>query len=631
MMPLIVCLALCVPLLSFIFQLCASSVLSRKQTEIIACSAILISCALFISLLVVYLQGGMQPMHFSFFQWIPIAGLQADFSLHIDSLSLLMALIITGIGFLIHVYSTGYMEHEKDYVRYFACLNFFIFSMLLLVLADNLLLLFVGWEGVGLASYLLIGYDYYRKSAADAATKAFVVNRVGDFGLLLGVLLTFQTFGTTNMVAVSEGVANYPIGSPLLTVIALLYFVGACGKSAQLPLHVWLADAMEGPTPVSALIHAATMVTAGIYLLVRMDALFIHTPLVLQIVGMVGAATALFAALAATAQTELKRVLAYSTVSQLGFMFIACGAQAFYAAMFHLTMHAFVKALLFLSAGNVLHMLHGTSDMMKMGGLRHRLPKTNWLFLIGALALSGIPPLAAFFSKDLILEQEHLAGFDFLFYIALAASTLTAFYMMRAYLLTFTGKSRLPPELESSTPTEVPYVMLIPVGILAFLSIVGGFLGFAFTRKPILVEFLSQIGISPSEIEMSSHFHFSEVMGLALAGGIIGIALSTFLYTQYYKKLGPTVQLLKNAFYIDNLYDFLIVRPLRALSRAISTFLEPKFFSESMHQVSRATLTTASLLQHVQSGQIRSYVAWMAIAAAFLLVYLLSLTGTGVF
>lgn len=631
MMSLIVCLALCAPLLSFIFQICASSILSRKQTAMIACASILISFALFIGILAIYLQGGMKPMYFPIFQWIPIAGLQADFSLHIDSLSLLMAMIITGIGFLIHVYSAGYMEYEKDYVRYFAFLNFFIFSMLLLVLADNLLLLFVGWEGVGLASYLLIGYDYYRKSAADAATKAFVVNRVGDFGLLLGLLLTFQTFGTTNMVAVSEGAANYPVGSPLLTIMALLYFVGACGKSAQLPLHVWLADAMEGPTPVSALIHAATMVTAGVYLVVRMDVLYIQTPLALQIVGVVGAATALFAALAAAGQTELKRVLAYSTVSQLGFMFLACGAKAFYAAMFHLTMHAFVKALLFLSAGNVLHMLHGVNDMRKMGGLMHRLPKTNWLFLIGALALSGIPPFAAFFSKDLILEQEHLAGFDFLFYTALAASTLTAFYMMRAYCLTFTGKSRLDPELESNTSTEAPYVMLIPVGLLAILSIVGGFLGFAFTRKPILIDFLSQIGISASEIEMSSHFHFSEVMGLALAGGILGIVISALLYSQFYQKLGATVQLLKQAFYVDDLYNLLFVRPLRGLSRAISSFFEPKIFSESIHQVSRATLSTASLMQHIQSGQIRSYVAWMAIGAAFLVAYVLSLTGTGVF
>lgn len=631
MMSMIVLLALCVPLISFLFLLCASSILTRKQTEIIACSAIFISFALFISILVVYLQGGMKPMYLPFFEWIPIPGLQANFSLHIDSLSLLMTMIITGIGFLIHVYSAGYMEHEKDYVRYFGFLNFFIFSMLLLVLADNLLLLFVGWEGVGLASYLLIGYDYYRKSAADAATKAFVVNRVGDFGLLLGLLLTFQTFGTTNMVAVSEGAAAYPVGSQLLTIMALLYFVGACGKSAQLPLHVWLADAMEGPTPVSALIHAATMVTAGVYLVVRMDVLFIQAPLALQIVGVVGAATALFAALAAVAQTELKRVLAYSTVSQLGFMFLACGAKAFYAAMFHLTMHAFVKALLFLSAGNVLHMLHGTNDLRKMGGLMHYFPKTNWLFLIGALALSGIPPFAAFFSKDLILEQEHLAGFDFLFYVGLAASTLTAFYMMRAYCLTFTGQTRLEPELKSNPPKEAPYVMLVPVGLLAILSIVGGFLGFAFTRKPVLIEFLSQIGISASEVDMSSHFHFSEVMGLALAGGLLGIGVSALIYTQFYKKLGPTVQVLKKAFYIDELYDLLFVRPLRALSRAISSFFEPKIFSESVHQVGKASLATASLLQHVQSGQIRSYVAWMAIGAAFLVAYILSLTGTGVF
>lgn len=631
MMPLIVCLALCIPLIGFLVQLCASSFLTRKQSGIIASGAVLISFALFIGILSAYLQGQMQPLSFPYFEWIPVQGLQTNFSLHIDSLSLLMCLIITGVGFLIHVYSMGYMEYESDYVRYFAFLNFFIFSMLLLVLADNLLLLFVGWEGVGLASYLLIGYDYYRKSAADAATKAFVVNRIGDFGLLLGLLLTFQLFGTTNMAAVSEGAASYPVGSPMLTIIALLYFVGACGKSAQLPLHVWLADAMEGPTPVSALIHAATMVTAGVYLIVRMDALYIQTPLALLIIGSVGAATAIFAALAAVGQTELKRVLAYSTVSQLGFMFIACGAGAFYAAMFHLTMHAFVKALLFLSAGNVLHMLHGENDMRKMGGLRHFLPQTNVLFFIGALALAGMPPFAAFFSKDLILEQEHHAGLDFLFYVALTASTLTAFYMMRAYCLTFTGASRGGADKEAENPKEAPKIMLTPVWILAILSIVGGFLGFAFTKKPVLVEFLNQIGISPSEIEMSSHFRFSEVMALALAGGLLGITIAALLYTKFYDKLGHTVKLFKKAFYFDALYDFLFVRPLRALSKAISGFFEPKIFGESIQQVSQATQSTASLLQLAQSGQIRSYVAWMAIGAAFLLAYILSLVGTGVF
>ncbi|MGZ6330821.1 MAG: NADH-quinone oxidoreductase subunit L, partial [Parachlamydiaceae bacterium] len=351
------CLALFSPLISFLFQLATSQLLPRKASTLISCTSIALSFAIFIGILFQYLQNQMTPVTMALFEWIPIDKINANFSLHIDSLALLMSLIITGIGFLIHVYSVGYMEHENDYVRYFACLNLFIFAMLLLVLADNLALLFVGWEGVGLTSYLLIGYDYYRPKAAAAATKAFVVNRIGDLGFLLGLLFTFYLFGTSEISSISTQLSGYSIGDPLLTTTALLLFIGACGKSAQLPLHVWLADAMEGPTPVSALIHAATMVTAGVYLVVRMHVLFSMTPLVLLIIGIVGAATALFAALAAAGQIDLKRVLAYSTVSQLGFMFLACGVNAYYAAMFHLTTHAFMKALLFLCAGNVLHMM----------------------------------------------------------------------------------------------------------------------------------------------------------------------------------------------------------------------------------------------------------------------------------
>lgn len=630
MMPAIACLGLCFPLISFIFLISTSSILTRRQTAIIACLSVFISFSCFITLTVRYLMADMTAMNFLFFHWIPVPYINGNFAVQIDSLSLLMSLIITGVGFLIHVYSVGYMEHEEDYVRYFACLNFFIFSMLLLVLADNLLLLFVGWEGVGLASYLLIGYDYYRKKAADAATKAFVVNRIGDFGFLLGLLLTFLTFGTSDIAEISNKVTQYEVGAPILTAIALLYFVGACGKSAQLPLHVWLADAMEGPTPVSALIHAATMVTAGVYLVVRMDVLYVQAPIALQVIGVIGAATALFAALSATGQRELKRVLAYSTVSQLGFMFLACGAKSFYAAMFHLTMHAFIKALLFLSAGNVLHMLHGVSDMYQMGGLRRRFPKTHWLFLIGVLALSGIPPLAAFFSKDLILEQEHLAGFDILFDMGLVASFLTAFYMMRAYCLTFLGDSRLPSSVEGTSPIEAPHVMLIPVSILAILSIFGGFLGFAFSHTPILINFLSEIGITPLEIELSSHFHFSGAMALAVSGSILGILIAFILYTRFYAKYSETVKFLLKAFYIDELYEVLFVNPLRWLSKMASNILEPTLFRGSMFEATKATQSAAHILQYVQSGQVRSYVAWLAIGAAFLVIYIVSYSGIGV-
>ncbi|MBA3237747.1 MAG: NADH-quinone oxidoreductase subunit L [Parachlamydiaceae bacterium] len=619
--------ALFTPLLSFIFMLVAAPFLRRAQTATLACFSVFISFCLFIFLLLGYLQGYMVPHDLTLFQWIPVAGINAYFSLHLDSLSLLMALIITGIGFLIHVYSAGYMEHEKDFLRYFACLNFFIFSMLLLVLASNLLLLFVGWEGVGLASFLLIGYDYYRPKAAQAGTKAFIVNRIGDLGLLMGILLTFKTFGTGNIAEISSQVSAFSIGDPLITVIALLYFIGACGKSAQIPLHVWLADAMEGPTPVSALIHAATMVTAGVYLVVRMHVLFTASPFALQVIGTIGALTALFAALAACGQRDLKRVLAYSTVSQLGFMFLACGAQAYYAAMFHLTMHAFMKALLFLSAGNIVHGLHGITDMRQMGGLKKFFPITHGLFLIGVLALSGIPPFAAFFSKDLILEQEHLAGFDILFYIGLVASILTAFYMMRAYCMTFTGKSRLPAESLSAPITEAPPVMIYPCLILAALSVCGGFLGFAFSKLPPLINFLQEIGISPSEKEFSSRFHFSLEMGLAVGGAFASLFLAAFLYTRDYEKYPNTFSILRQAFYVDEIYDLLIVSPLRSVSSFISNVIEPNFFMESMNNATRSIQAIAEYLQQMQSGQIRSYAAWMTLGAAFLVVYMLTLGG----
>ena len=400
-------IGLFLPLTSFLFLMLVSNHISRLWTGIISNAAILIPFLCFAYTLFQYNHGSMEPIRETLFTWIPIAPISADFSVHIDPLSLLMTMIITGVGFLIHVYSNGYMEHDEDYVRYFACLNFFIFAMLLLVLASNLLLLFVGWEGVGLASYLLIGYYYHRPAAAQAATKAFVVNRIGDFGLLVGLLLTIYLFHTTDITTVlARANEQYPEGAPILVLLTLLYFVGAMGKSAQFPLHVWLPDAMEGPTPVSALIHAATMVTAGVYLVVRMHSMYLLAAPTMHFVGIIGGATALFASFCAMAQTDLKRVLAYSTVSQLGLMFLACGVAAFYAAIFHLMTHAFMKGLLFLAAGDVVHMMHGTTDMDKMGGLRKKFKVTHILFFIGVLSMSGIPPLAAFFSKDLILEKS---------------------------------------------------------------------------------------------------------------------------------------------------------------------------------------------------------------------------------
>lgn len=609
------------PLLSFLLLLITSKKMPRMAVSTIGCSSILLSFLCFSYMLYMYTSLDLNPMVMTLYKWIPISGINADFNLRVDPLSLQMTLIITGVGFLIHVFSVGYMEHEEDYARYFACLNFFVFMMLLLVLAGNLLVLFVGWEGVGLASYLLIGFWYTRPAAASAATKAFVVNRIGDLGLLLGILLTFQLFGTADMGEIFAQANRFEIGSPILIVLTLLYFVGAVGKSAQIPLHVWLPDAMEGPTPVSALIHAATMVTAGVYLVVRMHPIFMLAPTSLHIVGAIGGITSLFAALCAIGQTDLKRVLAYSTVSQLGLMFLACGIGAFYAAMFHLTTHAFIKALLFLSAGNVIHMMHGTTDMRNMGGLTKKFPVTHWLFLIGVLGMSGVPPLSAFFSKDLILEQEYLAGFKTFFYIGLTTSILTAFYLTRAYCLTFLGYSKLEEKVLKMVK-EAPPVMLVPVIILGILSVIGGFLGFAFGKMPWLESFLAEVGVTLAEKEPQGNFIYTWETAVSILGAALGIGVAVVMYTRFRERFSKPLQTLKNAFYIDQLYDILFVNPLKAIARFIQNFTEPEIFDGTVKVLSQLSQQSALMLQKIQSGQIRSYVAWMAIGTVLLIIYL---------
>ena len=579
--------ALLAPLFGFLVLM--SLPLTRKVTGFVACTAVFVSFAGFCTLFYMNEEGQL-PLY----SWIELPGLKAVFSLHLDHLSHLMALIITGVGFLIHVYSNGYMEHESAFRRYFACMNFFIFAMLLLVLAGDLALLFIGWEGVGLASYLLIGFYLERPQAAAAATKAFVVNRIGDFGLLLGILLTFALLGTSDIAEINRSL-NMPW-------IALLFFLGAIGKSAQLPLSTWLPDAMEGPTPVSALIHAATMVTAGVYLVVRFHPLFLLAPDVLNIVGTVGAITALWAAMAAVAQMDLKRVLAYSTVSQLGLMFVACGAGAFYSAMFHLTTHAFIKGLLFLSAGNVVHMA-GTTDMSHMGGLRKSMPYTHVLFLIGVLAMSGIPPFAAFFSKDLILEQEIMSGHTLLFVVSFIACVLTSFYLVRAYLLTFFGTG---PKAK-----EAPWIMRLPASLLAVLAAVGGVLGL------VLEAFLKQIRLTPAEEELDSGFVLTLDTGVAVAGALMGVLGAILLR----KHLLVSWAFLREAFYLDAIYEACVIYPLKKVGELIEGTLEPHIFEGSINFAASSAQKTGAVLSLVQSGQIRAYVAWITFGAALLLGY----------
>jgi len=610
------------PLVGFLILLIGGRWVSRKAAGIIASLAILVSFAVFATLWYLQVSQDGTSDAFTLFKWISLPGINADFSLHLDHLSLLMTLIITGVGFLIHVYSIGYMNHEVDFTRYFACLNFFVFAMLLLVLASNLLLLFVGWEGVGLASYLLIGFEYHRPAAASAGTKAFVVNRIGDVGLLLAILMILQIFGTSEMMEIiRRAPTEFTVGAPIVVLLTILIFWGATGKSAQLPLHVWLPDAMEGPTPVSALIHAATMVTAGVYIIVRLHAFFLLAPLTMQLVGCVGAATALFAALSATAQTDLKRVLAYSTISQLGLMFLACGAGAFYAAMFHLTAHAFVKAQLFLSAGNVLHMTGGATDMRKMGGLAKQFGVTQILFLIGVLAMGGVPPFSIFFSKDLILEEEYLTGHVYLFYVGMTVTLLTSFYLMRAYCMTFLGKSNFDAKMLHFVK-EAPRVMLIPVSILAVLSVCGGLLGFSLRSQPPLEHFLTEEDATFLSHAISHGFHVNWEMWLSVSAALLGVFSAGLLYTKYSDRLGHNIALFNKAFYIDEIYEYLFVIPLKAVSRFIVGELEPLVFDGSIRALSRGTENTAAQLQKFQSGQIRSYLAWLLLGAVALIVYL---------
>ena len=610
-MELILWLGLFLPLCGFLFIMLLNSYLPRRAVEIIGPDTILLSFSCFSYLLFQYTNGLYIP-ECVLFNWIPIKGLYTDFAVHLDHLALVMTLVITGVGFLIHAYSVGYMDHDTDVARFFSVMNFFIFSMLLLVLAADLLLFFIGWEGVGLASYLLIGFWYQKPSASKAAKKAFVVNRIGDLGLLLGILLTFYLFGTSNIQKVSVLVGkNFPMSAPIIILLAFLYFWGSCAKSAQIPLHTWLPDAMEGPTPVSALIHAATMVTAGVYLVARMHAVYHVAPEMLFIIGTVGAVTSLFAALCATSQTDLKRVLAYSTVSQLGLMFLACGSGAYFAALFHLTTHAFVKALLFLSAGNVIHMMHGTTEMSKMGGLEKCLPKTNILFLIGVLSMAGIPPLAIFFSKDLILEG--VASSKFFYYTGLSISLLTAFYLTRAYVLTFKGPC-------TASVKEAPVVMIFPVAVLGILAIVGGLLGFSINKPPILMNFLAKDSPEFISKELALGFHFSFGIWVSIIVAVTGVVLAAVLFSRY--RSDKLCSFFYKAFYINELYNALVVIPMRSISRLIARIFEPKLFDTSLKIAVNASQKTASLLQVIQSGQIRSYIAWIAFGASILLIFL---------
>jgi NADH-quinone oxidoreductase subunit L len=580
------------------------------------------------------------------FSWIDSGELSVAVRLGLDPLSAVMMLVVTGVGFLIHVYSTGYMSHEKSYGRYFAYLNLFTFCMLMLVLADNFLVMFFGWEGVGLCSYLLIGFWYQRPSAAEAGKKAFIVNRIGDWGFLIGIFLIFITFGTLDFGRVfSEAPARLAMGGGLVTAIALFLFVGATGKSAQLPLYVWLPDAMEGPTPVSALIHAATMVTAGVYMIARCHILYALAPTALLVVAIVGAATALFAATIGLVQKDIKRVLAYSTVSQLGYMFLAMGVSAFAAGIFHLMTHAFFKALLFLGAGSVIHGLSGEQDMDKMGGLKKHLPKTHFTMLIATLAIAGIFPFAGFFSKDEILWKAYHspAGGPILWAAGLIGAFMTAFYMFRLYFMTFHGEERLTPEAKHHLH-ESPNSMTIPLMLLAVLSVIGGFV-----QVPLMAggqrldAFLDPVfgdlqrltgGVAESAMAHgagAAHDPGFEILMMAVSLGValLGIFTAYRFYvkdTQAPHRLAERArglyELLWHKWWVDEIYDARIVQPIVRLSNRLWKDVDAAVVDGAVNGVGKKVEAGSGWLRLAQTGYVQLYALILTLGMVVVFGYL---------
>jgi NADH-quinone oxidoreductase subunit L len=594
--------------------------------------------------------------------WIAITGLTVNFAFTVDHLTLIMLGVVTGVGFLIHIYSAGYMAHEEGYWRFFAYLNLFMFFMSVLVLAESFLLMFVGWEGVGLASYLLIGFYFKRDSAANAGKKAFIVNRIGDLGFLLAMFLIVREFGSLDFTRVFNAISVNPgWHGGILTAIALLLVLGATGKSAQIPLYVWLPDAMEGPTPVSALIHAATMVTAGIYMVARCHTLFDRSATALAVVAVIGAATAIFAACIGMVQHDIKRVLAYSTVSQLGYMFLACGVGAYAAGIFHLLTHAFFKALLFLAAGSVIHALSGEQDMRKMGGLRKRIPITFWTMTMGVFAIAGAPGWSAFFSKDEILYQTFVSGNKFLWFVGLITAGLTSFYMFRLWFKTFFGPENFeehtdlhdhgaavhaysgshavmvadPDESHTHGVHESPGIMLFPLVVLAILSVVGGWVGVpaAMGGHDEIGHFLDPVFTSGAAVEVATASHSLE-LGLAATSVLVAAIGFYVAFLFYYKKprtaaalaaRSPAIyRLVENKFYIDEIYSALIVAPLLMFSRLfLGGLVDGGIVNGAGAAAGGATRGLSSLVRRVQSGNIRSYAGWLAIGAAAVLIVMI--------
>jgi NADH-quinone oxidoreductase subunit L len=614
------------PLLGFLITGLAYKRLKHNQAGIVASTMVAFSFLTSVALFFILRNSGQDSATITLFNWISIGKMNIPFAFLIDHLSLTMMLIITGVGALIHIYSIGYMHGDDRVNSFFAQMNLFTFSMLLLVMGANYLILFIGWEGVGLCSYLLIGFWFKNPAFNYAARKAFVMNRIGDLGFILGIILLFFTFNSVTFSEIFAQAPAFQIGAPVITLITLLLLVGAVGKSAQIPLFTWLPDAMAGPTPVSALIHAATMVTAGIYMIARSSILYNLAPITLTAITVIGLSTAILGAIIGLKQNDIKKVLAYSTVSQLGYMFIALGVGAFSTAVFHVTTHAFFKALLFLGAGSVIHAMSGEQDIRKMGGLRKKMPVTYWTFLAATLAISGIPPFSGFFSKDLILSKafEHNL---LLYVLALAGALLTSFYMFRLLYLVFFGEQRL----AGAHPHESPKVMTVPLMILAVLSVFGGFLNIPslFGGDSKFTTFLQSAVTSISGEEIS---HSTEIglilLSTLLIGLVILFAYRTFVTRSVVPKddevaLSFSERLVTNKFYIDEIYVAVFEKPYRILSGFLFNKVETMVLNPAIDGIGAATLKFGDIIRKLQRGNMSFYFFMMVAGILLFIVFIL--------
>ncbi len=615
------------PLLSAVLLVLFGRVLSKRAVSFIAPISIFLS---FLVAFYLFITKSFQTK--LFFSWIDVGVLKINFSLTFDELSSVMVLMVTFVSFLIHVYSIGYMHDDESYSRFFSYLNLFTFFMLLLVLSSNVVLMFVGWEGVGLCSYLLIGFWFERDSASKAGMKAFIVNRIGDFGFIVGIFLIITLFKTADFSSINSILLKDGIPPFYATLIGLLLFLGATGKSAQIPLYVWLPDAMEGPTPVSALIHAATMVTAGVYMIVRLNGIYHLSPIASEVVAVVGALTALFSATIAITQIDIKRVLAYSTISQIGYMMLAAGVGAYTTAMFHLTTHAFFKALLFLGAGSVIHAMSGIQDMEKMGNLRKYMPATFYTFLVAGLAISGFPGFSGFFSKDEILEKVFLSGHKVLWAVGIFTAFLTAFYIFRLIFLTFYGKERFSEDVREHIH-ESPKVMTVPLILLALFSAFFGYLSMPpfISKHSLWNEFLMKIVLFKGE-----HAKHGETLALKLSIVSVVVALfGIFLAYLFYvlndrlpvraaAKFPFIYKVLKNKYYVDEVYEEIFVKPFIYGGEGISEWFDGAVVDGTVNRTAGFfKRVSKALLAKIQNGLLESYYAIIILAVSVLLTILI--------